>query len=100
LRVGDLNVLYSGNPALYSILRASQGEMVLVIVNLSDVPISGYKLSLDKSTISAGTYNAASILGAGGGLTRLTVNDQGGFSDYAPVPEIPAYGTEIIQLQP
>jgi glycosidase len=99
LRVGALDVLYSGNPALYTILRVSHEEMVLVVVNMSDAPVGGYKLSLVKSDIPAGTYHAVSILGASGELTQLTINDQGGFQDYTPLPEIPAYGTVIIQLQ-
>ncbi|MCX6035305.1 MAG: alpha-amylase family glycosyl hydrolase, partial [Chloroflexi bacterium] len=99
LRVGDLSVVYSDNPELYTILRVSHEEMVLVVVNMSDAPVSGYKLSLVKSDIPAGTYHAVSILGASGELTQLTINDQGGFQDYTPQPEIPAYGTVIIQLQ-
>jgi alpha-amylase len=98
LRVGKMEVLYSGNPALYTILRVSQEEMVLVIVNLSAAPINNYKLSLAKSDISAGTYNAVSILGAVGELTPLTINAQGGLQDFTPLSEIPAYGTVIIQL--
>jgi alpha-amylase len=99
LRVGDLNVVYSNNPALYTILRVSREELVLVIVNLSDAPVNGYKLSLEKSIVPAGNYRAFPILGAGGELTGLTFIDNGSFKDFVPMPEIPAYGTVIIQLQ-
>ena len=99
LRVGDTYVVRTGNPALYSILRVSQDEMVLVIVNLSDAPGIDYKLSLEKSTIPAGAYRAFTILGPAAELTGLTVTDAGGFTDYIPLPEIQAYGTVIIQLQ-
>jgi hypothetical protein len=84
---------------LYSILRLSQEELVLVIVNLSAAPVSGYKLSLEKSSIPAGAYRAFPILGATDELTELTFTDKGGFKDYVPLPEIPAYGTVIIQVQ-
>ena len=100
LRVGDLNALRSNNPAIYAILRSSQTEKVLVIVNLSDTPVSGYTLSLEKSSIPAATYRAFPILGATDELAELTFTDIGGFKDYVPLPEIPAYGTVIIQLQP
>lgn len=99
LRVGDLNAVHSDNPALYTILRVNQEEMVLVMVNLSDSPVNGYKLSLEKSNIPAGIYRAFSILGSTDELAELTFNGNGGFKDYVPLPEIPAYGTEIIQLQ-
>jgi alpha-amylase len=99
LRTGGLKVVYPGNTALYTILRTSPDEKVLVIVNLSDKPITGFKLTLVESDIPAGTYNAVSILGAAGELAQLSFNDQGGFINYAPLTEIPAYGTVIIQLQ-
>jgi alpha-amylase len=99
LRVGDVNFVRADNTALYTILRLSQEEKVLVIVNLSDTPVSGYKLSLDKSNIPVGKYRAFPILGTNEKLTGLTFDNNGGFSDYVPLPEIPAYGTLIIQLQ-
>jgi alpha-amylase len=99
LRVGDLNVVYSNNPALFSILRVSQQEQVLVIVNLSDIPVNGFKFSLEKSIVPAGNYRAFPILGAADELLNLTINEVGGFKDYVPMAEIPAYGTILIQLQ-
>ena len=57
LRVGDLIAVHSDQSALYTILRVSKDEMVMVIINLSGAPISGYKLSLDKSNIPAGEYH-------------------------------------------
>jgi alpha-amylase len=100
LRVGDLNVVYSKDPALYTILRISQEEMVLVMVNLSEAPVSGYNLRLDESKIPAGIYHAFPIMGSALPLADMTVTENGGFLDYVPLPEIPAFGTVIIQLQP
>jgi glycosidase len=99
LRVGQTWTLRADTPALYPILRASAEESVLVVVNLSDKPISGYTLSLEESGMATGAYRVFPILGAAEELAPLTVNDKGGFSAYAPLPEIPAYGTLILQLQ-
>lgn len=100
LRVGDLYALVSGNSSIYAILRISQGEKILVVINLSDAPASGIRLSLEKSMISPGTYHAVPILGQAGEMAPLTINPEGGLRDYMPLAEIPPYATIIIQLQP
>ncbi len=100
LRVGETWTLRASTPALYSILRASPQEIVLVIVNLSAEPVSGYTLTLEASRVSPGAYRAFPFFGAVDQLASVTVDENGGFSDYAPLPEIPAYATLLIQLQP
>ncbi|KAF0108548.1 MAG: alpha amylase catalytic domain-containing protein [Anaerolineaceae bacterium] len=99
LRVGDTYTLRANDSALYPILRVSGGEIVLVIVNLSDAPVSGYSLSLKESGVTPGTYRAFPILGAADELPELTFAGDGSFTGYVPLPEIPAYATLIVQLQ-
>ena len=99
LRVGDLIEVHSDQSALYTILRVSKDEMVMVIINLSGAPISGYKLSLDKSNIPAGEYHVLPILSAPAEYSDLIFTDVGSFNNYRPLLEIPSYGTVIIQLQ-
>ncbi|MBI4731909.1 MAG: alpha-amylase [Chloroflexi bacterium] len=99
LRVGDTYAVRADNSAVYSILRVSAEEVVLVVINLSDAPVSGYSLSLEESDVAPGMYRAFPILGALDELTGLTFAEDGGFVDYIPLPEIPAYETLIIQLQ-
>ena len=99
LRVGDLSVLTTGNNALYAILRLSQQEAVLVLVNLSGSPVSSYALSAAQSSLAEGSYTPYPILGEGE-FAPLTTGASGGFSAYVPLPEIPPYATIILQLQP
>jgi glycosidase len=99
LRVGDVNTIACDNTGIYSILRVSQQEAVLVIVNLTDAAITSYPLSLQSSRLTAGTYLTLPVLGGSSPFTDLTVTDGGGFSEYQPTAEIPAYGTIIIQLK-
>ncbi len=99
LRVGDLIAIHSDQSALYTILRISKDEIVMVIINLSSRPVSEYKLSLDKSNIPAGEYHALPILSAPAEYSNLIFTDAGGFNNYHPLVEIPSYGTVIIQLQ-
>ncbi len=98
LRVGDLSVLTTGSNALYAILRVSQQEALLVLVNLSENPVSSYALSAAQSSLAEGSYTPYPILGAGE-LSPLTVAASGSFSQYIPLPQIPPYATIILQLQ-
>ena len=98
LRVGDVNVLTTLSSGLYSILRISKGEAVLVLVNLTNTPISQYSLTISKSAMAAGTYSVLPILGSGT-FSDLTTSAAGGFSKYIPTAEVTAYGTLILQLQ-
>jgi glycosidase len=106
LRVGDMNLVTSSNPGLYSILRLSQGEAsaapineaVLVLINLTNAPISNYVLSVDKSSLTPGSYHLVPIMGSGP-TADLTVASIGDFSQAQPVSAVPAYGTLILQLQ-
>ena len=98
LRVGDLSVLTTGNAALYAILRHSQQESVLVLVNLSAAPVTSYALGTAQSSLAEGTYTPYPILGEGEFAT-LSTGAGGAFSQYVPLPEIPPYSTFILQLQ-
>ena len=97
LRVGSMNLVYSNNSGLLADLRISKDEAVLVLINLTNLPISDYKLQLTKSSLAAGTYLPLSLLGSGP-FTSLTVAANGGFSGYIPIKEVPAYGTVVMQL--
>lgn len=107
LRVGSMDIVTSSNPGLYSILRVSQGsgsatslnEAVLVLINVTNAPISQYVLSLAKSSLAPGSYHLVPIMGSGP-TADLTAASVGDFSQLQPVSEIPAYGTVILQLQP
>jgi len=98
LRVGDLRTITTLNPGVYSILRVSQEEAVMVIINLTSEPVSDYRLTLENSALVSGTYLALPLLGTGT-FTDLTALTSGGFSNYIPLEEIPPYATIILQLQ-
>ena len=97
LRVGDYYMVRSDNFSLMPFLRVSQEETLLVILNMSEKPVSGFSLTLDQGPLK-GNYNATSLLGEGV-LQRVQANDLGGFDAYQPLPEIPANDLVIIQLR-
>ena len=98
LRVGDLHVVTTNHHALYSILRVSQEEAVLVLSNLSGKAVPSPLLALPRSSLPEGIYLPTPLLEEGS-FPALEVNGGGGFSAYTPLPEVPGYETLILQLR-
>ena len=84
--------------SIYSCLRVSEKEAVLVIVNLSDQPVQDFWLAKDSSGLTAGTYQLAPVLGEGS-FEPIDVNEQGGLFHFIGRVQIPAYGVIVLQLQ-
>ncbi len=97
LRVGDFTLVDAGNRSVYAALRISQQEVVLVLINMSSSPVSDYSLRLENSSLS-GNYTVSPLLGYGE-FASIQVNEQGGFTGYLPMPEIPANGRIILQIK-
>ncbi len=97
LRVGDFHIISTSNSSLFSFLRNSAQESVLVIVNLTDQPITDYHLSLKKSPLAAGTYTAVSLIEETL-YEQLSVDSKGSFTHYLPSLEILPYSTLLIAL--
>jgi alpha-amylase len=95
-RVGDFYSIRSDNFSILSYLRTSKEETLLVMINLSEEPVSGFNLSLNEGPLS-GSYRLYPILGEGT-LPDLNSNTNGGFDSYQPNIEIPANGLVIIQF--
>ncbi len=97
LRVGETYIIRSTNSALYAVLRISQGESILVIVNLGSSTVNNYKLSLDESSLGEGTYLVFNLMGPES-TAKLKVAEDGGFMNYTPLARIQPYTTCILQL--
>ena len=87
-----------GDPATYSLLRTSQDERILIIINLGEKPVSGYNLSLSLGALSGG-YRAV-FLYCEETFPALIANAQGGFDAYQPVSTLPVGSPLLVQLQP
>jgi alpha-amylase len=98
LRVGELSMVTASDQTLYSILRVSEEEAVLVLVNLGGEPVTDYALKVEGSSLTEGSYSLYAILGEGEFKT-LKVSSSGSFTLYVPITEIPAYATYILQLR-
>lgn len=99
LQFGATYLLQASDPSVYAILRATKEELVMAIVNLSERPIEGLRLSLAEGPLSPVSYRAQSVWGQVA-LPPLQANKQGGFEAYSPFPILQPYETWVIALQP
>jgi glycosidase len=97
LRTGEVILLETGSPAVYAILRQTENQTALVLINLGKQPVSQYKLSLASGKLPNGQYAPRTIFGAGQ-AAELQVR-AGGFSGYIPLPELEAYTTYVFLLK-
>jgi glycosidase len=96
LRVGKTFVAESSTNKLVSYLRASQDEILLIVINLDNEPVTDYTLDLSSGPLS-GNYSITSLLDDAS-MNPLQANDKGGFSAYTPLEEIPADSVNVIHL--
>ncbi|GAB4436594.1 MAG: alpha-amylase family glycosyl hydrolase [Anaerolineae bacterium] len=96
LRRGDFLFVDSENTALYSFGKHTDEETLLVLVNLSDAPVTGYALSLAEGPLE-GAARATLLMGAGD-VAAPEVNAAGGFDAYTPLEELPPRSTTVILL--
>ncbi|HEY3474612.1 MAG TPA: alpha-amylase family glycosyl hydrolase, partial [Anaerolineales bacterium] len=96
LQTGQTYVAESTSSKLVPYLRASEEEMLLVLINIDDAPVTDYELNLSSGPLT-GNYTAASLLDDST-VNPLEVNTTGGFDAYVPLEEIPPYSIFVIQL--
>ena len=97
LREGQWFQVDAGSSSVFAALRATEGEAILVILNLSDAPVKDYKLNLAAGPLK-GQLSLQPLLGAGSFAT-LKANDAGGFTDFVPLAELPAHARLVVTLR-
>ncbi len=98
LRVGELIKVDTGSPKVYAMLRKTEKEAVLVLINLDKEANSSYSLSLTSSTLK-GTFAPQALVGEGT-FTNLKLDDQGGINAYQPLASLPANANLVLLLKP
>ncbi len=99
---GNTVFVESNLPQVYSMLRSTPTESVLLVANLSDKPVYSYSLSLHNGPLKAG-QRASLILSSttpGGKLLGTPyINSAGGFYPYMPLASLPPYSAYLILLK-
>lgn len=98
LRLGIRTPLQSSKNEVYAYLRHLEGEDILVLLNFSGQAIDDYQLTLSESDIAAGVYSPCDLLNDAK-VAELTVDVNGGFSNYQPVSLLEPHEGYIILLQ-
>lgn len=98
LRVGDFLPVESDARPVYSFVRHSSDETLLVLVNLGQEPVSDYELTLKEGPLR-GALEARLLLGEGEAAAP-TPNAAGGFDAYTPLPTLAPRSSAIIQIAP
>ena len=98
LRVGDWILVEANSGRLYTFLRHTENETILVIINFNRNPVQAddYSLELASGPLGSGV-TAVSLYGDSVTIAPET-NSDGGFSGYIPLSEIPPQSVHIIQL--
>ena len=97
LRRGGLTMVESSERPVYSFLRHTAHETVLVLINLNHREIADYTLHLDAGPLATG-IEATWLLGTGD-LHAPVVNAAGGFDNYRPVDVLPPRSSFVIQFR-
>ncbi len=96
LRIGDWIEVETDSADVYAFLRAAEDEVLLVLINFSEDPVSDYSLSLKEGPL-VGEGVPQPLFGSAEPLS-LTANEKGGFDAYKPLETLPAQSSFIWQL--
>ncbi|MFW5690855.1 MAG: alpha-amylase family glycosyl hydrolase [Chloroflexota bacterium] len=98
LRRGDYTHVDGGQGSVFSFLRRTEDQTVLVVINLRDRENENYTLSVENADLAPVT-GASAIFGAAGDLPTPEIDSLGGFSDYRPLDVLPPLATLVIELE-
>ncbi|MEM7111425.1 MAG: alpha-amylase family glycosyl hydrolase [Chloroflexota bacterium] len=95
MRQGTWEPFNASIPNVYTFLRRSADQTLLVIMNLSGDPIDNYGLCINEGPLVEGAV--VDLLGAE--VAQPTLNGTGGFEAYKPVAELAPYTTYVLELR-
>jgi glycosidase len=98
LRRGTTYLVASDSGAVFALLRHTDEEAILVVVNLATSDTDDYALTLPEGPLTA--VSDGVLLMGEGDLGMPTVNAAGGFEGYTPVPSLPPQSSAVIRLVP
>ncbi|HEX2755672.1 MAG TPA: alpha-amylase family glycosyl hydrolase, partial [Candidatus Limnocylindrales bacterium] len=103
LWAGSIEPLRASDSAVAAWLRVGQGEQLAVVANLSEQPVTGATLDLDRGPLCG--ESTARVLYQGGvadpggvALTPAAIDADGGFRNWTPLTVLPARSITVISL--
>ena len=98
LRNGDGFKVQSSNAGVLALVRASADQIVLVVNNLRDEPVSDYRLTMETGPLVGGGTYAISPIWGNGPFANPSLNAGGGFADYQPTATLAPGETLMLEL--
>ena len=94
LQQGDFTPVKSASSHVYSFVRRSEGETLLIVINLSGDAVSDYGLNLANGF----TDGTGTLVEGAGSLAQPEVDANGAFANYLPLAELAPYSLTVIQF--
>ncbi|MDW8171632.1 MAG: alpha-amylase family glycosyl hydrolase [Anaerolineae bacterium] len=98
LRRGATIQLSSTDRSVYAILRRSQDETLLVLINLANTPTSSYALSTRRANLPS--FRSAEVIFGTARAAAAPSITAGDIRDYIPLPELGAREVVVLRLRP
>lgn len=100
LQIGDYVEIETSSRRLFASLRRTPDETLFILINTNDEPVADFTLDLEAGGLSpiAGVTVLFDSSGAMAEASAPLIDADGGFSAYAPVAEVPAFGTLVLRL--
>ncbi|GAP14436.1 glycosidase [Longilinea arvoryzae] len=98
LLVGDYQWIDTGFADVYAAVRQFEGQVIIILINLSDSPIRDFAFDLQVN-LPAGNYSVTPLLG-NGVMTPITVGSNGVIKAYQPLDELSSNARLILELKP
>lgn len=96
LRRGSMHLVENTVGSLFTFLRHTDEQTLLVVINMRPNPVESYSLTLAEGPLAGVT--SATLLFGEGEIAAPEINADGGFTDYVPLPTLPGRSTFIIEL--
>lgn len=98
LRVGAWTPLTTNAIKVYAALRHTENEIILVLINLHNEPVTADEYSLELAEGPLSDDVKTTVLYGDGSPTAPTVNAAGGFDAYTPLETIPGQSQIIMSV--
>ncbi|MFP4321383.1 MAG: alpha-amylase family glycosyl hydrolase [Anaerolineales bacterium] len=99
LRRGLLAQIEADTSRVYPILRYTEDEILLVLINLSDDPQENVLLTYDGVATALPQDMTPEVIYGDLDIAAPEINDAGGFTDYMPAATLPPLSTTVIRLR-
>jgi alpha-amylase len=98
LQTGNIVMLKSNKPALYTAMRVDKDGIFLILANLSDAPIDEYNVPIEAAGLAQPAYSVETVFG----LDQADVQDvqSEALSTFKPFNRLAPYAMYVLKINP